>query len=109
MKSFVQVLAAAGVLAMVAAIGYAFIAGDFGAEGAVLTSMPWGIVSLVDLYVGFALFSAWVVYREPSRPAAAGWVLVIMVLGNLATAAYVLWAIQRSGGDAHRFFFGARA
>jgi|GEM_PF-151263 len=108
-KIIVQVIAAAGVLAMAGAIGYAFVAGDFGAEGAILTSMPWGIVSLVDLYVGFVLFSVWVVYREPSRLAAAGWVLVIMLLGNLATAAYVLWALGRSGADARRFFFGARA
>lgn len=109
MKTIAQVVAAVGVIAMALAIGYAFIAGDFGREGAVLTAMPWGIVSLVDLYVGFALFSLWVAYRESSRPAAVVWVLLIMVLGNFMTAAYVLWALQGSGGEPRRFFLGARA
>lgn len=109
MKSIVQVIATVGVLAMVLAIGNAFLVGDFGREGAVLTAMPWGIVSLVDLYVGFGLFAIWVVFREPSRPIAIVWVVLIMVLGNLITAAYVLWALQRSGGDPRRFFLGARA
>ena len=59
-----KIIAALGVLAMTVAIGSAFINGDFGAEGAKLTAMPWGIVSLVDLYVGFILFSGWIIYRE---------------------------------------------
>ncbi len=109
MNSIVRVIAVAGVIAMALAIGYALVAGDFGREGAVLTGMPWGIVSLVDLYVGFALFAIWVVYRETSRPVAIVWVILILVLGNLVTAAYVVWTLHRSGGDARRFFLGARA
>lgn len=109
MNSIVRVLAVAGVIAMALAIGYALVFGDFGREGAVLTALPWGIVSLVDLYVGFALFSAWVVAREASRPVAIAWVILILVLGNLVTAAYVLWTLYRSNGDVRRFFLGARA
>lgn len=108
-KATVQIVSIVAMLAMALAIGYAFIAGDFGREGAVLGAMPWGIVSLVDLYAGFALFACWVVYREASRPAAIVWVLLILVLGNLMTAAYVFWALRTSGGDPRRFFFGARA
>ena len=52
-----------GVMAMGAVLIYAFAVGDFAAEGGQLTSMPWGIVSLVDLYVGFALFAMWIIYR----------------------------------------------
>lgn len=109
MKSAAQIISVVAMLAMALAIGYAFIAGDFGREGAVLGAMPWGIVSLVDLYAGFSLFACWVVYREPSRVAAIVWVLLIMVLGNLMTAAYVFWALRTSGGDPRRFFMGARA
>ena len=29
-----------------------------------LISNPWGIVSLVDLYVGFTVFSMWIWFRE---------------------------------------------
>jgi hypothetical protein len=38
---------------MTAVLIYGFTVGDFAMEGKQLLSMPWGIVSLVDLYVGF--------------------------------------------------------
>ena len=59
-----KLIALAGLLAMTGILIYGFTIGDFAAEGAKLLAMPWGIVSLVDLYVGFALFSCWIVYRE---------------------------------------------
>ena len=59
-----KVLALLGLLAMTAVLIYGFTVGDFSGEGARLLAMPWGIVSLVDLYVGFALFSCWIVFRE---------------------------------------------
>ena len=59
-----KMIALAGLLAMTGILIYGFTIGDFAAEGAKLLSMPWGIVSLVDLYVGFALFSCWIVFRE---------------------------------------------
>lgn len=107
--SIVRGIAIAGLVAMGIAIGYAFLAGDFGREGAVIGGLPWGIVSLVDLYTGFILFSVWVVYRERSRPIAALWVVLTMVLGNFTVAAYVLWTTYSSGGDPRRFFLGAHA
>ncbi|NQU29169.1 MAG: hypothetical protein HQ525_00725, partial [Anaerolineae bacterium] len=39
-----------GILAMTAVLIYGFTIGDFAGEGSQLLSMPWGIVSLVDLY-----------------------------------------------------------
>ena len=59
-------IALLGLLAMTAVLIYGFTAGNFAEEGKQLLSMPWGIVSLVDLYVGFVLFSGWIVYREES-------------------------------------------
>ena len=29
-----------------------------------IPSLPWGVVSLVDLYSGFILFSLWIFYKE---------------------------------------------
>lgn len=103
-----RTLAGIGFVAMGAAIGYGFAAGDFFAEGRVLLSMPWGIVSLVDLYVGFALFSAWIAFREASAVRAAVWILLVVVLGNLTTSLYVLLALARSRGDWAQFWQGAR-
>jgi len=63
-----KVLSLLGLLAMTGVLIYGFTVGDFAGEGARLLAMPWGIVSLVDLYVGFTLFSAWIVFRERSWP-----------------------------------------
>ena len=61
-----KLVALSCLLAMTAVLIYGFTVGDFSGEGQVLLSMPWGIVSLVDLYVGFILFSGWIIYREKS-------------------------------------------
>lgn len=103
-----KILTILGVLAMTAVIGYAFIAGDFAAEGAILTSLPWGIVSLVDLYVGFTLFSAWVAYREKSIPVTALWILAVMTLGAFTISLYAFLALRASQGNPQKFFMGNR-
>jgi len=102
-------LSALGVLAMTGVLVYGFSVGNFLSEGAVLTSMPWGIVSLVDLYTGFVLFSGWIVFRERSLPVALLWVAAMMTLGFLAGSAYALLAARGSGGDWRRFWLGKRA
>ncbi len=88
---------------------YGFTQGNLSADGSVLLSVPWGIVSLVDVYVGFALFSGWVVYREASLLRALVWVALIMVLGFFLASLYALLALQASGGDWKRFWLGYRA
>jgi hypothetical protein len=98
-----------GVLAMSAVLLYAFTIGDFGAEGSVLLAMPWGIVSLIDLYVGFSLFAMWIVYREPVRWQAAIWVILLMVLGFFIGSLYTLLALYQSNGDWDRFWHGGRS
>ncbi len=103
-----KLVALLGVLAMGAVLVYAFSVGDFAEEGRRLTSMPWGLVSLVDLYVGFALFAGWIVYREPSRARAAGWVLLLLVLGFFTGSLYTYLALRGSQGDWNRFWHGDR-
>jgi len=100
---FVALLA---ILAMGGILIYGFTVGDFGGEGKVLLSMPWGIVSLVDVYVGFILFSGWIVYREKSLIRSIVWVLLVMILGNFAASLYTLIALLASGGDWKRFWMG---
>jgi hypothetical protein len=104
-----KIVSLLGVLAMASAILYAFATGDFGAEGNVLLSMPWGVVSLIDLYVGFILFSGWIIYREKSFVRSVVWVILMMVLGFFTASLYTLIALQTSGGDWKRFWMGHRA
>ncbi len=103
-----KAVALLGVLAMGGILIYAFTTGNFTEEGNVLLSMPWGIVSLVDLYVGFILFSGWIVYREKSLVRSIIWVFFMMVLGFFTASLYTLIALQTSGGDWKRFWMGRR-
>jgi hypothetical protein len=103
-----QTIALIGLLAMTLVIGYAFAFGNFSTEGAWITSHPWGIVSLVDLYVGFAIFSMWIAYRENSLGRSLVWIGLMIVLGNWTAALYVLLAVRASGGNWQKFWNGAR-
>jgi len=96
-------------LVMSFAIGYALLHGDFRAEGSVLTGLPWGVVSLVDLYTGFTLFAMWIIFRERGVLARVLWVLAVMLLGFAAGSLYVLLAAWRSDGNWRTFWMGARA
>ena len=104
-----KIISFLGVVAMSAAIGNAFAVGDFSVEGSQLLSMPWGIVSLVDLYVGFSLFGLWIFYREPNKLVALVWVALLMFLGSLIGSLYVLLALVKSEGDWQRFWNGRSA
>jgi hypothetical protein len=104
-----KMIALAGLLAMTVILVYGFTVGDFVGEGAKLLSMPWGIVSLVDLYVGFALFSCWIAFREKALLPSIIWIILMMVLGFWTGALYTYLALQSSGGDWKRFWYGKRA
>jgi hypothetical protein len=102
-------IALLGVLAMTAVLIYGFTAGDFFAEGSQLTAMPWGIVSLIDLYTGFILFSGWIIYREKSLPMAILCTIAMMVLGFFAGSLYTFLALQTSGNNWRKFWLGKHA
>ena len=104
-----KAIALLGFLAMTLALIYGFSVGNFLEDGAELLSNPWGIVSLVDLYVGFILFSGWIIYREKSVLRSIIWVFLMMVLGFFTGALYTLLALQSSDGDWRRFWPGNRA
>lgn len=104
-----KAIALLGIVAMTAVLVYGFTVGDFAGEGAELLAMPWGIVSLVDLYVGFVLFSGWIVFRERSTMRAVIWVILMMVLGFFTASLYTFIALQSSRGDWQRFWMGWRA
>jgi hypothetical protein len=103
---FISIL---GLLAMTAVLIYGFTIGDFSGEGSTLLKMPWGIVSLVDLYTGFMLFSGWIIYREESLLTAIVWTVAMLTLGFWAGSLYALIALFRSEGDWRKFWLGKHA
>jgi hypothetical protein len=61
---------------------------------------PWFIATLFDAYFGFLFFWLWVAYKERTWPARVGWLVGILLLGNIAMAVYVLILTFRLPADA---------
>jgi hypothetical protein len=61
---------------------------------------PWFIATLFDTYFAFLTFWLWVAYKEGTWLARIGWLLAILVLGNIAMATYMLIRLFRLPADA---------
>jgi len=62
---------------------------------------PWFIATLFDAYWGFITFFVWVAWKERAVAARILWFLAIILLGNIAMAAYMLrelFAVDASAG-----------
>jgi hypothetical protein len=101
-----KIITLLGALAQGGILIYGFTQGDFAAAGKFFFNDPWGIVSLVDVYVGFIFFSVWVFYREKKWWAAILWIGSIMILGNFPTGVYAFLALQNSNNDWKKFWMG---
>ena len=73
-----------------------------------IPSLPWGVVSLVDLYSGFILFSLWIFYKENIIPSIV-WTFFVMTLGSFTIALYVIYSINKSRGSIQKFFMGSNS
>ena len=51
---------------------------------------PWFRATLADAYCGFLFFWLWVAWREQSVAKSILWFVLIMTLGNIAMAGYLL-------------------
>lgn len=60
----------------------------------------WTIATLIDAYYAFLTFYAWVLYKERRALPRVLWFVGIMLLGNMAMAAYVLLQVQRLPAEA---------
>ncbi|WP_422372599.1 hypothetical protein [Hoeflea sp.] len=87
-----QILLAAAALAFAGLIVFAIADGSFSAAGAWLTSEPWGLVTLADLYLGFMLSALVIWWFERQLPLALLWIVPIPFLGNVWTA---IWFVYR--------------
>lgn len=67
--------------------------------GPELLSDPWFHATLCDAYCGFLTFYVWVYVKERSWLCRIGWLVGILLLGNIAMSIYVLLQIVRLGPD----------
>lgn len=103
-----KVIALLGFIFMSIAILNGFINGSFTQDGGELLRNPWGVVSLTDLFVGFALFLLWIFFREESLIIKLLWIPIMAVLGFLAAALYIFIQLVKSDGDWLKFFLGSK-
>jgi hypothetical protein len=61
---------------------------------------PWFIATLFDAYFGFLTFYLWVYYKESSIALRVFWFVVIMLLGNMGMASYMLIQLFRLPANA---------
>lgn len=104
-----RVLVWLGLVVMGAVLIYALRYGYVWSQLTAIGSIPWGQVVFVDLYLGFALFGAWIVWRETAGLAAALWIVALLALGNLVSCIYILHALAQGRHDGQRFWHGQRA
>jgi hypothetical protein len=55
---------------------------------------PWFRATLADAYCGFLFFWLWVAWRERSVAKSILWFVLIMTLGNIAMAGYLLMHLR---------------
>ncbi len=56
---------------------------------------PWFIATLFDCYFAFLAFWLWLAWRERTWVARLSWLGAILLTGNIAMAAYVLYRLTR--------------
>lgn len=103
-----KIFAILGMFGMAAGLSYGFIVGDFLGDGSKLLSMPWGIITLVDIYISFFVFCGWIIYREKSIILSILWTLLVIVLGSFTVCLYLFFALQTSKGSWKKFWYGRR-
>jgi Protein of unknown function (DUF1475) len=62
-------------------------------------AQPWAIATLFDAYCGFITFFVWVAFRERELGAKIIWLVLILLLGNIAMSLYVLIQLFRLKPD----------
>ncbi len=68
---------------------------------AVVTSDPWFITTIFDVYIGLLLFYVWICLREKSLAAKLIWLPLLIGLGNIATSLYAVLVVWQLPTDAN--------
>lgn len=75
-----------------AAVALTDLHGSFMDQFGVVMSLPWGVATLADLYVGFVLFAVLVFLTERTWWLAALWAAPVFLIGNIWAA---VWFVIR--------------
>jgi hypothetical protein len=92
----ISLAAALGIGALLALILFSSLQMPLAAGLRATVDTGWGVTTMVDLYLGLAVFAGWIAYRERSIPRAVAWGIGLCLLGNLTTLVYLFIATLRS-------------
>ena len=106
MKTFLIVVCCAVLAVMLYVTMSASLHQDIVSATRQLWPDPWFRATLADAYCGFLFFWLWVAWREQSAAQSILWFVLIMTLGNIAMAGYLLVQLRhiRSGENPERLF-----
>lgn len=109
-RRLLQLLFSSVLVAMLAVTVRASLAESLWEAWPGFVASPWAVATLFDAYFGFLTFYVWVAWRESSTLARVAWFVLIMCLGNIAMAFYVLIQLQRlAPGEPASAILGKRA
>lgn len=94
----IRIVSAMGAGLLLAAIIWASLTAGQSLSEAVswLVSEPWGVVSLIDLYLGFVFIAVFIWVLEPDKRIALLFILPLPVLGNIWPAVWVIWRLKQA-------------
>jgi hypothetical protein len=92
---FLRILFAVVLVSMLAVTSWASMQCALWETPRAVATHPWFIATLFDTYWAFLTFYCWVVYKERGWIARIGWLLGILLLGNIAMAIYMLIQLFR--------------
>jgi hypothetical protein len=96
-KTGLQIVFSTILVAMIAVTAWASLRQPVWEWGG-LTQAPdngWTIATLFDAYFGFITFYVWLAWKERRWGRRIGWLIAILLLGNMAMSAYVLLQLRR--------------
>lgn len=97
---FLRVAFMVVLVAMLAVTGWASTEVALWNTPRAVATHPWFIATLFDTYFAFLTFYCWVAYKETGLVARLGWLVAILLLGNIAMAIYLLIQLFRLPADA---------
>lgn len=95
-----RILFAAGGIVLAALIVWAAMTAGQSLSEAVawLVSGPWGVVTLADLYLGFAILAVLIWVLEPDTRIALIFILPLPLLGNVWAALWIVLRLRAVAG-----------
>jgi hypothetical protein len=91
---------------MLSSLIYAVMLSNFADEGNILLNLTWGKVALIDVYIGFLFFGVWIYLREQNIWLFLLWFIPLLLIGNLVSAIYLIYAFYQSKRDIKHFMLG---